>query len=261
MVGEEQRGLAGRVAAADDHDRVVHAQLRLDLGGRVVDARALELLEPGDGQPAVAGAGRDDQGAGGQRVAAARRTTWCSPEVSSATASAGAHRGPELLGLQRRRARPARRRRCRPGSRGSSRSATTCPPGRRWRRRRGPGCAGPPTRRRRRRPGRPDRRRPRPGRSWDGGRAGRSPISAASSALSGLRSTSSRQTTTGVSSGVTPSSRSSDSASASVSRSTNRCGSRLRAANSRSRRVSGENREPTMRKPCPSPMSRERRIR
>ena len=55
--------------------------------------------------------------------------------------------------------------------------------------------------------------------------------------------------------GAMPSSRSSASASASSSRSIQRCGSRLRAANSRSRRVSGEYREPMIRMPAPSPIS------
>src|SRR6266540_2917829 len=77
----------------------------------------------------------------------------------------------------------------------------------------------------------------------------------------GLRSTRSRHTTTGVSAGPTPNCRSSSSAPGSFSRSTNRCGSRLRMANRRSRRVSSEYREPTMRKPAPSPMTSVRLIR
>ena len=63
----------------------------------------------------------------------------------------------------------------------------------------------------------------------------------ARSALVGFRSTSvSRSTTTGVSSAPTPSWRSRASAPPSLSRSTNRWGSRFRAANSSSRLVSWE---------------------
>ncbi len=84
----------------------------------------------------------------------------------------------------------------------------------------------------------------------------------ASSALLGLRSTCSpRQITTGVSSGLTPSWLSSSSASWSRSRSIQRCGSRLRAANSSSRLVSGEKREPMIRRPTPSSIRIERRMR
>ena len=82
-------------------------------------------------------------------------------------------------------ARLAARRRRRPtGSRGSSRSATTCPPGRRAPRARPRSCAGPPTRRRRPPRGRRARRRrsrcrtpPPPARSR--GRAARPPGAAA----------------------------------------------------------------------------------
>ncbi len=64
-LGEEQRGLAGGVAAADDHDRRAGALARLQLGGGVVHAAALELVEAGGVEPAVAGAGGGDHGAAG----------------------------------------------------------------------------------------------------------------------------------------------------------------------------------------------------
>ena len=83
----------------------------------------------------------------------------------------------------------------------------------------------------------------------------------ASSALEGLRMTWPAQITTGVSSGATPSRCSSASASGSSSTSIQRCGSRLRAVNSRSRRVSGEKREPMIFRPAPSPIRSSRRSR
>jgi hypothetical protein len=57
---QEQRSLAGGVAAAHDGDRVGLAGLGLHLGGRVVDADALEVGQPVQGQPVVARPGRDD---------------------------------------------------------------------------------------------------------------------------------------------------------------------------------------------------------
>ena len=97
--------------------------------------------------------------------------------------------------------------------------------------------------------------------SWLADAATGSPTARASSALLGLRSTfSPHQITTGVSAGATPSSRRSVSAAGYSSRSIQLCGSRLRAANSRSRRVSGEWREPTIRSPVRSPIRIERRM-
>ena len=60
MLGEEHRGLAGGVAAADDQHRVAGAHLRLRLGGGVVDAEALVALELGEVELSVLGAGGDD---------------------------------------------------------------------------------------------------------------------------------------------------------------------------------------------------------
>ena len=64
-LGEEHRGLAGRVAAADDDDGGLGALAGFHRGGRVVHALALELGEPVDVESAVAGAGGDDHGAPG----------------------------------------------------------------------------------------------------------------------------------------------------------------------------------------------------
>src|ERR687895_460100 len=54
---EEERALSRRVPAPDDGDGIAAAQLRLDRRGRVVDARLLELLEPGHPQLAIPGPG------------------------------------------------------------------------------------------------------------------------------------------------------------------------------------------------------------
>ena len=88
-----------------------------------------------------------------------------------------------------------------------------------------------------------------------------SPAAAASSALPGLRSIRPCRITIGVSCGATPNRASSASAPGSLSRSSHRYGSRLRAAKSRTRRASGEYREPMIRSPAPSPIRIDRRIR
>ena len=121
------------------------------------------------------------------------------------------------------------RRTCRPGRRSRRASSTTVP--------------SPPTRRRRPPPGRPARRRRRRGRRRRvGGRARRRPIAPRQLGVARVaQHLLARQITTGVSSGrdaelraaaPRPGGRS--------SRSIQRCGRRLRAANSRSRRASGE---------------------
>ena len=61
---EPHRGLARRVAAADHANARRSAALRLGGACRVEDADALVGLEPGDGEPAVLGAGGDDDRAG-----------------------------------------------------------------------------------------------------------------------------------------------------------------------------------------------------
>ena len=70
LPGEEDGGLAGGVAAADDHHLRPPAHLRLDGRRGVVDAAALELLAPFDAQQAVVGPGGDQQALGRDRLAA-----------------------------------------------------------------------------------------------------------------------------------------------------------------------------------------------
>ncbi|MFC5127074.1 hypothetical protein ACFPRL_28220 [Pseudoclavibacter helvolus] len=67
--------------------------------------------------------------------------------------------------------------------------------------------------------------------------------------------------TSGKSATVAPSWRTSRSALSSSSRSTSRWGSRFRAMKSSRSRVCGEKQEPTIRRPAPAPMARERRMR
>src|SRR5262249_9651965 len=71
--GEVDRGLPGRVAAADADDVLAGAELGLDVGRAVVDARALEALELGDADLVVAGAAGDDDGASGDARAVVQR--------------------------------------------------------------------------------------------------------------------------------------------------------------------------------------------
>ena len=85
-LGEEHRGLAGRVAAADDDDRGLCALPGFHRGRRVVHALALELGEPVDVESAVAGAGGDDHGASGDLgsvVETRRRGARPAPAVRS----------------------------------------------------------------------------------------------------------------------------------------------------------------------------------
>ena len=67
--GEKHGGLAGRVAAADDHHLLAGAQARLHGGGGVVDAAALEALVAGHRELAVARPGGDDDGAAADLLA------------------------------------------------------------------------------------------------------------------------------------------------------------------------------------------------
>ena len=109
VLGEEDGGLAGGVAAADHHDLAPPAQLRLVRRRGVVDAAALEPLAPLDAQPAVVGPGGDQQALGRDRLAAVE----VQHRVGVVERQAGDRRGDgqaraELVGLQRRRGRPAR---------------------------------------------------------------------------------------------------------------------------------------------------------
>ena len=67
--GQPDRGLGGRVAAADDADPLGAAELGLGRAGGVEDADPLVLLEPVDRQPPVFGAGREQHRAGRDLVA------------------------------------------------------------------------------------------------------------------------------------------------------------------------------------------------
>jgi len=69
MPGEEHRRLSRRVAAADDRDRIVPADQRLRLRGRVIDARLLEVLQARHVKAAVPHAGRYDDRPGRDRAA------------------------------------------------------------------------------------------------------------------------------------------------------------------------------------------------
>src|SRR5262249_57216107 len=61
---QEDRGLPGRVAAADDRHRVADVPGGLFPGRRVVDAGTLQAFQAIKVEAAVAGAGGDDHGAG-----------------------------------------------------------------------------------------------------------------------------------------------------------------------------------------------------
>ena len=244
--GEEDRRLAGRVAAADDRDRIAARRAAPPSGRRVVDAGALELAR--GRAPSSGGSARRSRSAPCARrtvvpssrrddVDGRRSRSSASPRRRHADARA------ELLGLDHGPLGQLGAGDARPGSRGSSRSATRCRPARRWRPRRARPCRGPRTRRTPRRPARPGRRRRRPGRSRPlGGR--RAPQADALGELGVARvaqhllsapdhdrrllgrDAELAQQRLGVR--VAPRGRSSG------------AGRRLRAANSRSRRVSGE---------------------
>ena len=104
VLGEEQRGLPGRVGASH-HDRVLaDACPRLELGRGVVDAATLELGDAGDLQAPVPDAAGDDDGPGGDIVVVIE------PDRESVRAARQpGHRSrrdqprPELDGLQQRR--------------------------------------------------------------------------------------------------------------------------------------------------------------
>ena len=96
--GQEHRCLAGRVSAADDQDRIAGAELRLRLGGGVVDPAHLELVEARHVEAAVLRPGGDDHGAAGRHLAVRELDLHAaSVHWSSASAAAGtARREPNL---------------------------------------------------------------------------------------------------------------------------------------------------------------------
>ena len=70
---EEHRRLTSGIAAADDDGLGAFAEARLELGRGVVDAGALELGQPVDGQPPVLHPAGDDHRLGPQALAAVER--------------------------------------------------------------------------------------------------------------------------------------------------------------------------------------------
>src|ERR1700683_1703751 len=98
---EVDRGLAGGIAATDDDDLIVAAELRFDRSRAVVDA---ETIEPGDiveREPAVFGARRDDDDAGGDAGAGVRLDdVRCAIAKELDRALRDEDLGAELLGLR-----------------------------------------------------------------------------------------------------------------------------------------------------------------
>ena len=160
-LGQVDRGLAGRVAAADDRDPLAATGERLGDRGAVEDADADERVDALDLELPVLDAGRDDQRLAGDLAPVVE------VEDPVAILDAEAGRLPRVQELGAEPASPGRwrdvrgrRRRGPPGSPGSSRCATSSRPGRRAPRARRAACAGPP-RRRTRPPRGPPARRPR----------------------------------------------------------------------------------------------------
>ena len=159
---EEQGRLAGGVAAAHHDDRVAGAYPGLHQSRGVVDAVALELLQPRHLQPAVACAAGHDDRAGRSSRSSASRTRWSPSSSVSATASAG-------IAIRHRTSRLDRRELGEFGARDPGRETEVVLDFRRRRRlsARRDGCRASPSRgpRTRRRPTPRDRtgRRPRPG--------------------------------------------------------------------------------------------------
>jgi hypothetical protein len=101
MPGQEDRRLAGRIAAADDGHRVAGAQQRLRLRGRVVDARLLEIVQPRHVQPAVLGPGGDDHRRGRHRGPVGQPDQVLAAVLLDRRGFRGHHElGAELAGLQ-----------------------------------------------------------------------------------------------------------------------------------------------------------------
>src|SRR5882724_1643217 len=101
LAGEEDRGLAGGVAAADHHHLRSPAERRLVQGRGVVDAGALELRAAFGPQPAVLGAGCDQQALGGDRLAALELQHRVGVDEGQADDRRGHGQArPELVGLE-----------------------------------------------------------------------------------------------------------------------------------------------------------------
>ncbi len=102
VLGEEDCGLAGRIATAHDHHQRSLAQLRLVRRRGIVDARTLEPFAPLDAQPAVVGARGDQQALGGNVLAAIQvDDVVAALEFQAADRSGNdGQAGAELVGLQ-----------------------------------------------------------------------------------------------------------------------------------------------------------------
>ena len=243
-------------------DVVVAEALGVGRHGRVVEARPAVALGVGHRELAPAGAGGDDHGARRGRTGRRRGRRARAPRGRrSARPPGGSSTAPRRSGAPgASRPGSARRPISRSGSPGSSRCGCWCPPDRpapRPRRRR---CEGPPSRRTPRPPGRPDRRRARPGRTAVRRRRARSPSSRATWAAEGLRSTRSWRMRTGVSSRVMSSQSRILSAYGSRSTSWKRRGTRLRSRRSRTSKARRELRSAIRRStPCPAPSCQARR--
>ena len=155
---EEHRRLPGGVARADDVDVEPVRVRRLAARRAVGDALARQAVEAVDGQPPPRDAAREDDRPRPQDVAAVEEHLAASRRRSASIA-----RVTRISAPSRRACWSARLASSSPetpaGSRGSSRSATRCRPGRRAPRARPRSCAGPRRRRTRRPPARRARRR------------------------------------------------------------------------------------------------------
>ena len=164
VAGEEHRGLSGGVAPRRRRPPACRRTSAPRPAWRRSRRRRLRTSASRvDVEPAVARAGREHHGAGAQPLASVELddvVAVLERERARALGHGAARRRSASPGSRRARRDP--RPRCRRGSRGSSRSATTCSPARRSRPSRRAPCSGPPTPRRpplRAPPGR--RRRPR----------------------------------------------------------------------------------------------------
>ena len=103
--GQENGGLARRIAAADDDDFLVLAQLGFEMGGSVVNAGADEFRQVRDARFAVLRTRRNDDGAGLHHTAVGQFQRVGPPLAEQARCSTGdVDVGAELLRLHQRTA-------------------------------------------------------------------------------------------------------------------------------------------------------------
>jgi hypothetical protein len=127
--GQENRGLAGRVATADYGDLLATAQPGFQRGGGVIHAGAKETLQVVDVQRAILCAAGDQHDAGPHR-AAFRQLHQVRPAIAAQAASPARRRSGwrRISAPARVRDRPARGPKCRSGIPGSFRSWNWCRP-------------------------------------------------------------------------------------------------------------------------------------